>query len=336
MAKVCLMPADPTHDENHWANPYGVFKRAFMKSKDWQHLLLEDPDKADVIIICGPLRNSRFPIALLSNSVIRKNMHKCVWFSTEDDAFQFLVGIYTSLINKGLDRKYFRGGFYPHVALGAPLEPFSLEADFKYLFSFCGSFDTHRVRERIGLITHPRGKIKNTDKDPGRGYGQGSEVYGDYAKQLVDSIMLSKFVLCPRGKCPSSHRLFQTMKARRVPVVISDDWERPPHVPWDVFCVFVRERDIFNIPEILARAEDNFPEKATAARKAWEQYFAFENLANTVTDWSLEVLTAKNTHRGTLCGVPFSTCCKALLSWQFYRRGLAPEIKYWIKNRRLS
>jgi len=243
MAKVYLMPPDPSCDEQHWWNPYGVLKRAFMSGNKSRHTFVSEVGEADVIIIVGPMRNSRFPITLLTHPVVRAYKDKCIWFSTEDSAFPFLPGMYVSLSQSHFNQKYYRGGFYPHVAQVEPFEPFSLDGPFKYLFSFVGSFDTHEVRRRIGMISDSRAMIRNTDKEPGRGYNQSAEVYKDYKELFNHSLKFSKFILCPRGKCSSSIRLFQVMKARRVPVVISDDWVRPPHVPWDDFCVFLRERE---------------------------------------------------------------------------------------------
>lgn len=96
-------------------------------------------------------------------------------------------------------------------------------------------------------------------------------------------------------------------------------------------CVPKRERES-SISNILAKIEDQFPKKASAARRAWERYFAIENLPDTVTDWSLELLAAKGQYKTGFLGVPLSACWEDLSSWHFYRRGIAPEIEYWVKS----
>jgi hypothetical protein len=135
----------------------------------------------------------------------------------------------------------------------------------------------------------------------------------------------SKFILCPRGMCPSSVRLFETMKAGRVPVVISDEWVPPPEVPWREFAIVVRESDVAMIPSILAREEATFPERAAAARRAWERWFAKDVLAGTITRWGMSLV--QESSRAAPSWPHLSALWSQLFRWRFLRRGVLSELR---------
>ena len=96
----------------------------------------------------------------------------------------------------------------------------------------------------------------------------------DYSNSYWKLITDSKFVLCPRGFGASSIRTFEIMSAGRIPVVISDQWQRSPGIPWNDFCIFVAERDIRRIPKILQELEGDWQKKAKLAQEIYEELFA--------------------------------------------------------------
>jgi hypothetical protein len=66
------------------------------------------------------------------------------------------------------------------------------------------------------------------------------------------------------------------MRAGRVPVIISDTWQRPPYVPWEKCSVHVAEKHVKFIPQILSRVAD--PEAMGAcARDYYEQFYSQKN-----------------------------------------------------------
>jgi len=80
--------------------------------------------------------------------------------------------------------------------------------------------------------------------------------HSDYEKKaFVDSILDSKFVLCPRGWFPVTYRLFEVMELGRCPVIISDQWVPIQGIPWDECTIQVPEVDVGNIPEIASSAK---------------------------------------------------------------------------------
>jgi hypothetical protein len=102
--------------------------------------------------------------------------------------------------------------------------------------------------------------------------------------QYADTLTRSLFVACPNGYCPTSRRLFETMRAGRVPVVISDTWRPPPLVDWDSCSIRVAEHDVNNLPEILREREPDAEELGRRAREIWEQRFSPQGMVHQLVE----------------------------------------------------
>jgi hypothetical protein len=100
----------------------------------------------------------------------------------------------------------------------------------------------------------------------------------DALRRYADLCANSKFILCPRGIGTSSLRLFETLQAGRVPVIVSDDWVPPRGPDWPRFAVFVAEDRIADIPAVLEAEEEHWAQKSALARQAWEDFFAPDTL----------------------------------------------------------
>lgn len=95
----------------------------------------------------------------------------------------------------------------------------------------------------------------------------------DVKAGFAESLRRAKFILCPRGNGVGSIRLFETMEAQRVPVIISDNYVLPEGIDWSKCSLRVKEKDIARIPEILRQNEARFDALAQAARQEWELHF---------------------------------------------------------------
>ena len=62
--------------------------------------------------------------------------------------------------------------------------------------------------------------------------------------EYAEALRLSRFFVCPRGNGVGSIRLFETMKAGRVPIIISNSYVLPAGVDWSSCSVQVAEKDI--------------------------------------------------------------------------------------------
>ena len=107
----------------------------------------------------------------------------------------------------------------------------------------------------------------------------------------------SIFVLCPRGKAPSSYRIFEAMKAGRVPVIIADEWVPPAGPSWPEFSLRVPEAHLQNLPQILERLADRGPEMGLRASEAWDRWFSREQAFQTVVTLCLQILEARQESR---------------------------------------
>jgi len=321
--------ADPA-DDTHWASPYHALRRAFSEHPSAGCVLVDSPEAADLIVICPRPSNPVFPAEIFRRGIAWKYRHKCVVVSTDDNPTITHKGFYTSLRASTLRSPLLKGGFDPRVAYVGPEEPFPIDTGHRLLFSFLGSFATHPVRERIGALVDQwahAGTAAFLIKDTRRTSAaeRSPEEAEAFRLTYLDAMRESKFILCPRGMCPSSIRLFETMKAGRVPVVISDEWVRPPEVRWDDFAIFVREGDVASIPEILVAEEAAFAERAAAARRAWDGWFAKEALAGTVTRWGLSLL--EESRRASPSWRHLAALWTQVGHWRFLRRGLLSELR---------
>jgi hypothetical protein len=337
ITKVFLLSTFERPDEDtHWASPYLALRKAFTEtqSRNWQ--LVDTPAAADLILVCPRARNPVFPIEVFRNGIAWKHRHKCVVISTDDNPTLTHKGFYTSLRAGRTRSPWLKGGFYPLVTYAGPGEAFPLDLEFQYLFSFLGSFDTHPVRREIGSLAsrawmnkHDRFLVKDTSAR-NRPHAHDSADDAEFHQGYLSTMLSSKFILCPRGRCPSSLRLFETMKARRVPVVISDDWVPTPEIQWDRFAVFIKEKDLPSIPAILQQEEGSFLERATAARNTWSAFFGVHSMADTVSRWGMTMVDAQA--RAGQSGAHLADLFVQLIRWRFLRRGLISELRRMFDN----
>jgi len=254
--------------------PVANFKKYAQADSINNHSIVNNPADADIILFVEDIISNKdyYSKKLLNHPLVKRYRHKAYIYNPRDFTWYILPGLYTCLPQEINNSNF---------TLGSPyLETINefIECDFskepKFLFSFYGALSSPS-RQEIIKLTHPRASIRlsthkmyvaDKPKQPQQ----------EYAELLSDS----KFVLCPRGISSSSIRLFETLKAGRVPVILSDNWVRPIGCDWDKFAVFVPENEVASIPALLEREEANWPEKARMARQVWEELFAPQTIFN--------------------------------------------------------
>lgn len=94
--------------------------------------------------------------------------------------------------------------------------------------------------------------------------------------EYAENLRRCRFNLCPRGNvlAGTGSRLYETLQAGRVPVIISDWMTLPAGIDWQCCSVRVRESDIARIPEILDHHMDRWYQMAASARRIWEMHFS--------------------------------------------------------------
>ncbi len=261
------------------------------------------PEEADLVILFekwGP-KFWAYLTVLNKCPLYTQNKKKIVTINCDCLVVGFLPGCYVSLTSASFNRRNHRNIPYPMEYTNAvpamnpgnhktvAISPLSYDDEHedvcrKYLFSYRGSTWSHPLRKRMVEILGEckRGLIVPMND----GFGNHGE---DARVDYVNEIKQSKFVLCPRGTGPSSFRLFEAMELSRCPVIISDDWLRIPGIPWDECAIFVKERDVAQIPKILAERESDAEHLGLRAREIWEANFAPEPRARRILDDAIAV-----------------------------------------------
>jgi hypothetical protein len=288
-----------------------------------RHRVVDSPESADIILFVG----STYPDCrdVRSHGFLRRYREKCFLFHSDDYVIPFLPGVYVNLpkrwhSDRTLTGPYLQMLYWDYV----PLVP-SLE-NCDYLFCFVGSTRTHPVRRRLMKLEHPRAYLQNTsvaisNNEKSKAFFM-VDYQPDHKAHYGDIISRSKFVLCPRGYACSTWRLFETMKAGRVPVIISDQWVPPKGPIWETFSIRVKESQICNIPALLDRYEAEAEAMAQRARLAWQEWFSKETVFHRIVEWCLSLK-----HRSNCSNISYMVPYVQLLRPFYIRHVLLPEIK---------
>jgi hypothetical protein len=230
------------------------------------------PAQADVVIHAATEQFDDASLAQLMRPLSDADVRRIGWDWGDSPTGRY-SGFYCSLESRLFDPRRHRTTCYP-VAFNQLIEAFD-QSDAVYDFGFMGGL-TASVRVRLFEVLGPRQAQDNAFlKQQGADWatafvGRETEVKRAY----VDFLRQTKFVLCPRGYGAGSARLFETMKAGRAPVIISDAYVLPGGVDWDGCSIRVGEQEIETIPQRVAERMADWPAMARAARKAWEDNFS--------------------------------------------------------------
>ena len=248
-----------------------VFRTLAALDRVHEHELESDPQVADAILFVDLNEHwaDRSYRVHRTHELARKYRDKVFVYNAHDQPLFVFPGIYVSGSPRWVARfRTMIGG--PYASLISPSECDHNPPDL--LFSFLGS-RTHPVRDVVLSLDHPRALVEDTTGIDFAARGRDLDEELSVAKdRYVNAIARSKFVLCPRGFGSSSIRLFETLRAGRVPVVISDDWLMPPRVEWSNCIVRVAEADILRLPELLEERENDWAELVRAGRAARDEF----------------------------------------------------------------
>jgi len=249
------------------------------------HTLTDDPAAADLILLIGSFGVE--PHYLLDHPLYRAYPDKCAVYTEDDNYLPLAPGVYCSAQVDDSSRAGRTSTFSYVSASGRYSNQYvtSSGIEKKFLFTFQGG-STSMLRKRLFNLTFNRPKdglavlIENTStyyhwdlNQPGR---------EDRQQRYAETLAASHFVLCPRGAGTGSIRLFEVMQAGIGPVLISDDYLLPPHVPWDTFLLRIPEGDIARLPELIEPHLATSAERGRLAREAWLNYFAPEKEFDTI------------------------------------------------------
>lgn len=232
--------------------------------------IVDDPAAADRLVVCDLHHQPRLSVR---RSIVerygREALARTFCYDERDRPYPEFPGLFVGVAARHVDGAAIRPWAYPPYGLNRDVVRATAEPE--RLVSFVGS-PTHPVRETLFSLTGDGVLTRRVD-----GFMffrqdrlDDEQIRASYAADL----MSSAFVLCPRGHGTSSIRLFETMRAGRVPVIVSDDWAPPVGPDWESFSIRVPERDAASVVEVC---RDRAAEAAAMGRRAadaFEQWFA--------------------------------------------------------------
>jgi exostosin family protein len=261
---VARLASEPAQDL-----PAAEFEQVAALDRVGKHELTDDPASADVILFtqCHMLPKDWRLHAIRKHPLTSRFPEKVMVYDQRYRPWCAFPGVYTSMPTRQFAPRFQRAwGYWPF-----PAEETSSEPDL--LFSFIGTI-SHRCRRPLLELRHPDAILERVRRfnayDP-------SSVDFEARRERFQSILArSRFVLCPRGIATSSMRLYETLSAGRVPVIISDAWVAPAGPGWDRFSIRWPERKTTGLVELLEERNGDWAAMSAAARAAHEAWFAPE------------------------------------------------------------
>ena len=245
------------------------------------HFLVSDSADADAIIF---VENTHFEDLQFSqvqqHPLTLAYPDRVFMYNEMDQPWPVLPGLYCSLGSRLTDPAQHIA--FPFLTTMNPniQRIHGSTAERKWLYSFVGS-RSHPIRRQMFSLLADNAAIIDTSEFCA--WNPEQESANSYQSLYAHTMAASKFVLCPRGIGPTSLRLFETMEAGRVPVIISDQWSAPPQINWD-FAVRIPESEIASIPQVLKQLEPQWQSRSLAAREAWQNAYSPESMFNSVGD----------------------------------------------------
>jgi Exostosin family len=297
-----------------------------------KHQLVESPEQADIILFVGSTYPDHRDVR--SHPLLRLYANKCFLFQSDDYVIPFLPGVYVNIAKRWYSDRTVTGPYLQMTQWeDVPYIP-SL-AGCKFLFCFVGSTRTHGVRRRLMGLKHPRAYLEDTSALVPSTECNKAFVMVEYQQgaktHYGEIISRSKFVLCPRGYACSTWRLFETMKAGRVPVIVSDQWVPPAGPAWETFSIRVKQNQVGRIPSLLEEYESEAEAMGGRARATWDEWFSRETVFHRVVEWCLSLK-----HRSQDANVSSIMPYVQLLRPFYLRHVLLPEIKLGLSHHMLG
>jgi hypothetical protein len=230
--------------------------------------IVHNRQSSDAIILSS---EPAFPFLKKLSPLRQEDVSTFVW-DRSDHPVGRMSGLYCSLPKTTFATGRHHTFCYP-ITYNELIEPFS-PADARYDYGFMGGI-TAPLRRKILDHLSSHNRLKGLIKIQGGPWDRMFDRTGVAAKvEYAENIRLSKFVICPRGNGVGSVRLFEVMKAGRVPVIISDNYVLPAGVDWESCSIVVKEGNIANLSEIIARELPRWEILSVNAASTWKTFFS--------------------------------------------------------------
>jgi hypothetical protein len=253
-----------------WDDPADRVEELGRIDRFGQHNVSADPDAADIVLFpqCHMLPADWRLRTIREHPLNKHFADKVVVFDERDRTWCAFSGVYVSMPARDFDTRYQRPwGYFPVAQRDSSAETPDL------LFSFIGS-PSSRCRKPLFELRHPEAVIEKV-----RGFTFYDPTSLDFENRRARFRVIldrSRFVLCPRGRGTSSIRLYETMAAGRVPVIIADDWVAPLGPTWDEFSIRWPEGRVKGLVETIEERNGDWSEMSAAAVAAHREFFSPE------------------------------------------------------------
>lgn len=153
-----------------------------------------------------------------------------------------------------------------------------------YDVSFQGTLSTYNIREKIPDVFSNSSLKCYLKTNNIYFYDNDKKTKSNLMFDYYDSIINSKFVLCPRGFGLSSHRLYEVLAAGRIPIIISDDLILPldKYLNWNKFSIKIPECDLYQLDKYIKdfKLKNDLKLASELALSVWKKYFSVMGLKN--------------------------------------------------------
>jgi hypothetical protein len=277
-----------------------LFKRLAGQDRFGVHSLCDDPEQADLILFLDGHQHYRDLElnAIRQHPLVIRYREKAFVYSEVDQPWCAMPGLYVAMPKSSFDPQRQRACAYVNLPNSYVKPSAAPDAANALLFSFMGR-KGNRTRDRILRLKQPRAHIADTSAADF--FGSQTDEIEQQKQRYAEVMARSKFVLCPRGAGPSSFRIFETMAAGRVPVILSDQWVPPAGPDWENCAVFTPEKQVEELGMVLETQEERFPRMAAAARREWEEWFAPEALFHRMTEALKDIVEKRRKPESALC-----------------------------------
>jgi hypothetical protein len=264
-------------------------------------------------------------IRYIDNSALyRAHQSKCICITETDTPSYRMPGLYAAnkkgllTLSRTKTIDYFisaQANPNPEIAKVA-----GLKFDKRYLYSFMGKANSW-PRKRLFRYVH---SSSDTLIETAHSYHHWANDAHESSKEgqrrrYAEVMASSKFALCPRGCGISSYRLFESMSLGVCPVVISDSWRPIEEIDWN-FALFVPERKISQIDQVMRSHADEWEERGAGAFAAYSEFLHPDVIASIVHKKSSELLKSYHFYREAAMSMVAHTRFAGLrLNWVLYR-----------------
>lgn len=269
-----------------------LFQRLAAQDRFHVHTLVDDADAADLILFLDGHQHWRDLTlrAIVEHPLTLRDRDRAFLYNEMDQPWCAMPGLYVAMPRRSFDWQRQRPCSYLALVNDLTTAPAPDVAEPDLLFSYLGRLG-HPTREAIVQLRDPRALIEDTSRLSF--FGATTDEVAAQKRRYADVLRRSKFVLCPVGSGSSSFRLFETMAAGSVPVIVSDEWVEPLGPKWNECSVRIAERDVRDIPAMIAERESDRPAMAKAARAAWEEWFAPDVLFHRMIESCRDILASR-------------------------------------------